>query len=89
MSTAMRALKTAQQIQKLRRQRPEAGRRMQVSRRGMHGMRNRGSWWGTRLRMSVPVSADVSGGLASIAFSLLVVNGCNDVRSGINAGPSS
>jgi hypothetical protein len=39
--------------------------------------------------MSVPVSAEVKRGLASMAVRLLVVNGCNDVRSGTSAGPSS
>ena len=39
--------------------------------------------------MSVPVNADVRGALASMALSLLVVNGCNDVIRGSSAGPSS
>ena len=85
----MKTLKTVQETQKLRRQRSEAGRRMHVSRRGMQGMRKRGSWWGTRLRMRVPVRADVRRGLATRALSSAVLTGCKEVNSGISAGPSS
>ena len=39
--------------------------------------------------MSVPVKAEVRHGLPRIALSLLIVNGCKEMRSGTSAGPSN
>jgi hypothetical protein len=56
-------LKVAQVLQKRVRRRVEVGRRRQVSRRGTHGRRNRGSWCGMIESMRIEVVAEERRGL--------------------------
>ena len=58
MSAPRRTLKTAHDVQNRVRPRGEEGRWIQLRRSGIAGRRNRGSWWGIRLRNKVPVRAD-------------------------------
>ena len=49
--------------------------RMQVRMSGMAGRRKRGSWCGIRLRIRVPVSAEVRRGFVRMKLSLADVKG--------------
>ncbi len=66
--TARVALKMIQVVQKMRDKILEVGTLMLVRMRGTVGRRNRGSWWGNRLRKRVPVAADDRRLLLSIAL---------------------